>query len=461
MDEQLRLGDNDALVAVKRAWDKALALMEPEVNRPSFESFVKTAHPVAADDGACTIGAQSELGKVFLEKYYHILKPALENCVGKELDITIVVAPKQPAKARAVAVQEAKRASNTVTSFSQPFNDKYTFATFVVGSCNRMAHAAAKAVAENPGTAYNPFFLYGGPGLGKTHLLQAIGQHAMFKHPNLRVAYVSGESFTSHYVTAIREQRSEDFRQKYRNIDLWLLDDIQFLTGKERTKEEFFHTFNALQQMNKQIVLCSDRSPRDLAPAEERLKTRFESGLVADLAPPDIETRVAILQRKAKAEHADIPMPVLECVADLIPTNVRALEGALVTLMAYSSLMKANMCEELAKEVLGRYLAEKKYSEVTPEAIIRAVSHGFSVSVDDIIGAKRDKELALVRHIAMFLARQITECPLQKIGKAFGGKNHASVLHAVNRVESLLLEDAELRAKVDELSQGIRSGRLP
>lgn len=462
MDEQLRLGENDALVALKCAWDKALTLLEPEVNRPSFESFFRTARPISSDGKTCTIGAASELARIFLEKYYHLVKPALEATLGADIDVAFTIAPKEPPKAKAQAVrQQAQRPAGNISPVSQPLNDKYTFATFVTGPSNRLAHAAAKAIAESPGQVYNPFFLYGGPGLGKTHLLQAIAHHTMAMHPGVRVAYVSGEMFTSHYVSALREHRSEDFRQKYRSIELWLVDDVQFLAGKERTKEEFFHTFNALYQMNKQIVLCSDRSPRDLAPFEERLKSRFEAGLVADIAPPDLETRMAILQRKAKAEQADVPPHILECVADLIPTNVRALEGALVTLMAYSSLMKVPLTEQLAREVLSRYLTEKKCTEITPDAIQRAVAQVFSVEVADLKGEKRDKALVLARHVAMYLTRELTECPLQMIGRAFGGKNHASIVHARNRIIALLEEDPALKDQVEDLAQGLRSGRLP
>ncbi len=461
MDEQLRLGDNDALVTLRRAWDKALTLLEPEINRPSFESFFKTAKPISVDGTSCCIGAASELARIFLEKYYHLIKPAIEASLGVDMEVTFAVAPKEPPKARAQAAKKPEPPARSISPISMPLNDKYTFQTFVTGTSNKMACAAAKAVAENPGQAYNPFFLYGGPGLGKTHLLQAIAHQAMAKHPGIRVAYVSGEVFTSHYVTALQEKRSEDFRQKYRSIDLLLVDDIQFLAGRPQTKEEFFHTFNSLYQMNKQIVLCSDRPPREIGPLEERLKSRFESGLVADISPPDMKTRMAILTAKAKTNGADLSTSTLECIADLIPTNVRALEGALITLMAYSSLMKVPLTDDLAREVLGRYLTEKRCSEMTPETIQRAVAQAFGIEVKDICGEKRDKDLVLARHVAIYLTRELTDCSLQTIGKAFGGRNHASVVHARNRIAFLLPADESLRAKVEDLSQGLKSGRLP
>lgn len=461
LEEQLRLGDDDALVTLRRAWEKALSLLAPEINRPSFESFFRTARPISRNGKVATIGAASELAKIFLEKYADLVTTALESTLGGEVELVFSVAPREQPKARATEVKETRRTTGILSPISQPLNDKYTFSSFIVGPSNRLAHAAAQSVAEKPGKVYNPFFLYGGPGLGKTHLLQAIAHHALAKHPAIRVAYVSGEMFTSHYVTALREHRSEDFRQKYRSIDLWLVDDIQFLAGKERTKEEFFHTFNALHQMNKQIVLSSDRSPRDLAPLEERLKSRFEAGLVADVAPPDLETRMAILQAKSSSEETDVPVGVLECVADLIPTNVRALEGALVTLLAYSSLMKVRLSTKLAREVLARYLIEKNCSELTPDAIQRAVAHAFSIEADLLSGPKRDKEIVLARHVAIYLARELTDCSAAVIGRAFGGRNHASVLHARNRIAELIQDDADLKRTVDEVAQGLRSGRLP
>ena len=459
MDEQLQFGESDALIAFRQAWEKTLSLLSPEINRPVFESFFKTAKPLSIDGNIATIGAASELAKIYLEKYAELVKTALEAAFGSELEVTFAIAPHEPEKQQSTKAKESRPTGGIISPISLPLNDKYVFANFVVGPCNRLAHAAAKAVAEKPGQVYNPFFLYGGPGLGKTHLLQAIGRYAVANHPGLRIAYVSGEVFTSHYITALREHRSEDFRQKYRSIDIWLVDDVQFLAGKERTKEEFFHTFNTLYQMDKQVVLSSDRSPRDLNPIEERLKSRFESGLVVDIAPPDLETRIAILQKKALAEKADIPFPILERVAELIPTNIRALEGALVTLLAYTSLMKAPLSVPLAEEVLGRYLVEKKLSELTPDAIQRAAARAFGVNAHDLQSESRRKELVIPRHAAMYLSRKLTACSLTAIGKAFGGRDHATVLHACRRIEALMREDPSLKSTVEQLTQELKAGR--
>lgn len=459
MDQQLQLGENNVLIALKRAWDAALRLLAPEISRPSFESFFKTAKPVSIDGKIAVIGATSELAKIFLEKYTELIRTALESSFGAEIELFFVVTPRPQSKARAVEVKEPEQKKSSVSPLSLPLNDKYIFRNFITGACNKMAHASARMVGEKPGQVYNPFFLYGGPGLGKTHLLHAIAHHALETSPGIRVAYVSGELFTSHYVMALREHRSEDFRRKYRSIDLLLIDDVQFLAGKEKTKEEFFHTFNALYQTNKQIVLCSDRAPRDLDLFEDRLRSRFESGLVVDIAPPSLETRIAILQKKALSEKAEVPLPVLECVANLIQTNVRALEGAIVTLLAYTSLMKAPLTVELAREILDRYLLEKKCSELTPDAIQRTVARAFDVEVEDLRGVKRQKDLVTARHTAIYLCRELTNCSLQAIGKAFGDRDHATILHACNRIKNLIEEDGSLKETIARLSDDLKAGR--
>ena len=459
MDDQLRLGETDANVTLERAWAEALGLLEPEVNRPSFESFFKTARPLSAEGNKLVIGAASELAKIFLHKYSEIIKTALESILGTSVELEFILLPAEPKKSRSASVKKDSKPARNISSFSLQLNEKYIFSTFVVGPCNRLAHAAAFSAAKNPGSVYNPFFLYGGPGLGKTHLLQAIGHHVLENHPELHVAYVSGEMFTSHYVTALREHKTEDFRRRYRSIDVWLLDDVQFLAGKERTKEEFFHTFNALYQMNKQIILSSDRSPRNLSPLEERLKSRFESGLVVDIAPPDLETRMAILQNKSESEKADVPLPVLTCIAELIETNIRALEGALVTIMAYSSLMKAPLTPELAAQVLGRYVDEKKFTELSPDVVQRAVASAFNLELADLISESRRKDLALARHVAMYLCRELTRYSLPAIGKAFGGKDHSTILHACKRVQSLVENDPSIKEIVATLSGDLKAGR--
>lgn len=459
LDEQLRFSEIDAMAAYRRAWEKALDILAPEINRPSFE-YLKMARPIAAEDGCITIGAPGELAKIFLEKYSEAVKVALESVLARDLEISFVVAPEEPKKPQIITMRDERPATGIIVPGSLPLNQKYSFSNFVVGPSNRMAHAVATAVAEKPGAAYNPFFLYGGPGLGKTHLLQAIGHYVVANHPGMRVAYVSGEAFTAQYVTSLREHKSEDFRQRFRNVNVLLVDDIQFLTGKERTKEEFFHTFNALYQADKQIVLTSDRSPRELSPLEERLKSRFESGVVVDISAPDLETRIAILRMKALAEGVELSFQVLECIAEMVPTSIRALEGALVTLLAYTSLMNAPITVSVVQEVLGRYISEKKLSEITPDTVQRAVAKAFGVSADEIQNDSRRKDLVAARHVAMYLCRELTPYSGVAIGKAFGGRDHATVIHACKKVESRMNEDPAFRDTVNRLADLIKSGRI-
>ncbi len=462
VDEQLHLGEDDALVVLRQAWEKSLELLAPEVNRPSFESFFRTARPISVDGAMVTIGAASELARIFLQKYSELVKTALEANLDAEVEINFVVAPQKPkSKAEPAPQKESARqpAAGTISQISEPLNEKYDFKSFIVGPCNRLAHAACMAVAKRPGKTYNPLFLYGGSGLGKTHLLQAIAHNVLTAHPGRQVAYLSAETFTFQYVSALRDHRSEEFRRKHRGIDVWLIDDVQFLAAKERTKEEFFHTFNELLQTGKQIVISSDRAPRDMHPIEERLRSRFESGLVADLAPPDFETRLAILQKKAQAEEAEVPNEVLLEVANLIQTNIRALEGALVTLIAYGSLMKTRLTPATAQEIIHRYLIEKKCAELTLDAVQRVTAQRFDLSIEDLVGSARRKELVTPRHVAMHLCRELTGFPLAAIGKAFGGRDHATVVHACNRIKKLLDEDESLKQVVEQLADDLRAGR--
>lgn len=458
MENQLQLGEDSSSVALKCAWEKSLSLLEPEINRPTFESFFKTARPISLEGSTITIAASSELAKIFLEKYRDLIKAALEASLKTDVEIAVVVSADQNQdKEKKTTLKPSPKPESALSAISLPLNEKYNFSSFIVGPCNRLAYAAALAVAKKPGRAYNPLFLYGGPGLGKTHLLQAIGHYVLENCPGMRIAYVSGETFTYHYVSALQEHRSEDFRRKYRSVDIWLVDDIQFLAGKERTKEEFFHTFNALYQANKQVVLTSDRPPKDINPLEERLRSRFEAGLVVDVAPPDLETRIAILKDRAAAENANLPPEVIERVAELIKTNVRALEGALITLIAHSSLMKRTLTPELADEILSRYMIDKKFAEITPDAIQRAVARAFGVEADDLRGKKKTKEISLARHVAMYICRELTSHPLSTIGRAFGGRDHTSVLYASSRIDALLKHDSSLRQTVDKLLEDLRS----
>ena len=339
-------------------------------------------------------------------------------------------------------------------------SDRYQFDTFLVGRSNRLAHAGALQVSAKPGEIYNPLFLYGGPGLGKTHLMQAIARSIRQETPNLRVAYVSGEYFTQRYITALREHTTEDFRRQYRLIDVWLMDDIQFIAGKNATNEEFFHTFNTLYQMGKQIVIASDRSPRELNTMDERLRSRFQSGLIADIGAPDLETRIAILQRRSLSENVPIDDDVLLYIASAIQSNIRALEGAFTKLLAYSSIMNAEISLQLAQTVLSEYFIEKPIHQrkTNVREIVEAIAEQFAIPAEDIFGAGRNKEVSLARQVALYLSRELLpEMNLAAIGAAFGGRDHATVVYACQKVRTMLDLDADLKALVGQMKRRLTS----
>ena len=339
---------------------------------------------------------------------------------------------------------------------SMPLNDRYVFETFLEGKSNRLAHAGATAVAEQPGEKYNPLFLYGGPGLGKTHLMHSIAHRIRERQPEARIAYVSGEYFAQHYITAIRDHATEDFRRQYRQVDVWLVDDIQFVAGKEHTKEEFFHTFNTLYQSGKQIVLASDRSPRELNTMDERLRSRFQSGLIADINAPELETRVAILQQWRRRDGFVVEDSVLDYIASAIQSNMRALEGALTKLVAYSSIHNTSATAELAQSVLSEYFIEKPLPsrKISVNEIVDTVAPFFGVSAIGIKGPNRNKDVSLARQVAMFLCRELLpELNTTIVGAAFGSRDHATIVYACQRVKGLMELDPELKTLVQQVQK--------
>jgi chromosomal replication initiator protein len=335
-------------------------------------------------------------------------------------------------------------------------NPKYTFETFVIGSSNRFAHAASVAVAESPAKAYNPLFVYGGSGLGKTHLLHAIGHYATALGTAKAVRYVSTEEFTNDFINSLRDDKTNAFQRRYRDVDILLIDDIQFLENRERTQEEFFHTFNTLHNTNKQIVITSDRKPKDLSTLEDRLRTRFEWGLLADITPPDLETRIAILQKKAAQERLLVPPDVLEFIADRITNSIRELEGALIRVTAFASLNRALVDLTLAEEVLRDFMPDGAVPEITAEQIMDATSEYYGVSVDDLRGQSRSRVLVNARQVAMYLCRELTDLSLPRIGQAFGGRDHTTVMHADRKIRQQMAERRTLFNQIAELTNRIK-----
>jgi chromosomal replication initiator protein len=400
------------------------------------------------------IGAPNRFSRDWLAQHHiDALHQAAADVVGGRPRVSIVVddsiaaLPEDPPPPAPVA-----RPSGSGTT--EGLNPRYTFDTFVVGSSNQFAQAACQAVAELPSKAYNPLFIYGGVGLGKTHLLHAVGHETVRLFQGMTVVYLSSERFTNELINAIRYDRTAEFRARYRTIDLLLIDDIQFISGKERTQEEFFHTFNDLYESRKQIIVSSDCSPKDIPEIEERLRSRFEWGLIADIQPPDFETRVAILKKKAALERVRLADDVAYLIASRVKSNIRELEGSLTRMIAFCALTGREMSVDLAQEVLSDLWGDEE-KIITIEQIQRKVSDFFGVKLSDLKAKNRTKAVAFPRQIAMYLARQLTHSSLSEVGRAFGGKDHTTVLHAVDKIQSLLLDDPKLRKTIDSLIQGI------
>ncbi len=379
---------------------------------------------------------------------------SLRKYIPEDLHLKFVILKSTP--------NDAEEASTTLPSnFTGEenllnLNPKYTFESFVVGDSNRFAHAASLAVAEAPARAYNPLFIYGGVGLGKTHLMQAIGHFVMENNPYYKVVYVSSEKFTNELINAIQKNKTAGFRGKYRTVDLLLVDDIQFLAGKESTQEEFFHTFNALHEASKQIVISSDRPPKEIPTLEDRLRSRFEWGLITDIQAPDLETRIAILQKKATAEGWKLPNDVFVYIANLINSNIRELEGALIRVIAYSSLTKREITIELAEEVLRDIISTQQATRITIPLIQQAVAEYYDLTVEDLKSKRRTQNITLPRQIAMYLSRELTDSSLPKIGEEFGGRDHTTVMHGCDRVKEFMGVDPSVNQAIKDLTQELK-----
>lgn len=447
-------------------WQEILSTLEPAMSKPSFDAWLKPSVPVAIEDGALIVEVPHEFARDWLQSRYEgPITQALRAATGLDLAVRFVV-PKQPKTLDAALAHAApEKDSADAAEVPQPedaaqsvLNPKYTFSSFVVGNSNRFAHAASLAVAEAPGKAYNPLFIYGGVGLGKTHLMQAIGHYVMSHYPSLKVVYVSCEQFTNELINAIRYEKTLDFREKYRNVGVLLIDDIQFLAGKERTQEEFFHTFNALYEANRQIVISSDRPPKEIATLEDRLRSRFEWGLITDIQAPDLETRIAILKKKASLEKLQVPNDVLVYIANQIHSNIRELEGALIRVVAFASLVNKQITVQLAAEVLRDMLPSSKPKQISIELIQKIVAEYFNLSVDDLTAKKRSRTVSFPRQIAMYLARELTESSLPRIGEEFGGRDHTTVIHACEKIHEDMKNDPTLSATIKEIISKLKAG---
>lgn len=436
----------------------ALGEIQNKLSKPSFETWLKstTAHSLKND--TLVVTAPNEFARDWLEsRYSNLIADTLKEITGAELDVKFII-PQNNLEENLNFQQEIKKKpkvsnDNQEENTQSMLNPKYTFDTFVIGSGNRFAHAASLAVAEAPAKAYNPLFIYGGVGLGKTHLMHAIGHYVIDHNPNAKVVYLSSEKFTNEFINSIRDNKAVDFRNKYRSVDVLLIDDIQFLAGKESTQEEFFHTFNALHEESKQIVISSDRPPKEIPTLEDRLRSRFEWGLITDITPPDLETRIAILRKKAKAEGLDIPNEVMLYIANQIDTNIRELEGALIRVVAFSSLINQDMNADLAAEALKNIIPSSKPKMITILDIQELVGQKYNVRLEDFAAKKRTQSVAFPRQIAMYLSRELTDFSLPKIGEEFGGRDHTTVIHAHEKISKLLATDEKLQKSIKEIKE--------
>ncbi|MGH8623229.1 MAG: chromosomal replication initiator protein DnaA [Burkholderiales bacterium] len=438
------------------AWEKILAHLEARISPQTFATWFRPTRLEAVKENLLTVRVPNPVFQKWLAT--DGAQPVAEAQASLELAHFRIEYQPEPEAARVngqpVEATKPQQARLDFDSTDYQLNPRYTFDTFVVGSANQFAHAAALAVAEQPSKAYNPLFLYGGVGLGKTHLMHAVGHVVRQRNPQLRITYLTAETFTNEVIHALRFERMVGFRDKYRFVDLLLLDDIQFLAGRERTQEEFFHTFNALYDAQKQIVISSDAPPKEIPTLEERLRSRFEWGLIADIQAPDLETKIAILMKKAEHDGVPLPPEVAEYIARGIRSNIRELEGALIRLQAYSSLVGEQVSLQLAEKVLKTILAQQE-KRVSIEAVQRRVAEHFNLRPTDLKARSNARAIAYPRQVAMYIAKQLTGASLPEIGRAFGGKDHTTVLHAVAKIQTLLEEDPKLRKTVDGLIQGI------
>lgn len=443
-------------------WYKCTEKLKESINENIFNIWIKPIVPIEANDTFFKVVVKNDFFKKMLEeKYSPIIEGALSSIMRKEISLVI-----ETMEIATESVQNTQKDGDiqekivpqepAKDQFQSHLNPKYIFENFIVGNSNRMAFAAASRVAEKPAVSYNPLFIYGGSGLGKTHLMHAIGNRILSNNPNMKVLYISSENFTNEIVTSIYNKSTEAFRQKYRNIDCLIIDDIQFLKGKEQTQVEFFHTFNALHDANKQIIISSDRPPKEIETLEDRLRTRFEWGLQADIQAPDLETRMAIIRQKAANDNIELPSDVIALLATNIATNIREIEGAYTKLVAYTSLMDMPITIETAQKVLNDMKIDTVTRVITFESIVKTVAEYYKIKVEDLSNKKRTQSIAYPRQIAMFLCRELADLSYPKIGDLFGGRDHTTVIHAYEKISGGLKNDSKLKEDIDRITEIIK-----
>ena len=434
---------------LREIWKEVVKLLEAEMTSVSFSTWIETIIPVSIEKNSIVLEVPSEFNLgIIKSRYKDLLQNAVKLITNRDLEIVLCLKSADSKNYEETHIEENTPALSIL-------NPKYTFSTFVKGNGNQLAHAASLAVAEAPATAYNPLFIYGGVGLGKTHLMHAIGHYVLEQNANTKVLYTSSEKFTNELINAIRDDRNEEFRNKYRNIDVLLIDDIQFIGGKDRTQEEFFHTFNALYEANKQIVLSSDKPPKEILTLEDRLRSRFEWGLIADIQAPDTETRIAILRKKSQLERYDIPDEVLEYIAHNIESNIRELEGALNRVIAYASLTGSPITLELAQDCLKQILSTFSVANINHNSIMKVVSRYYDLTPEQLITQKRSRDISYPRQVAMYLCRDLTSMSLPRIGQVFGGRDHTTVMHACQKIQEEMDKNADLRRALIEMKRNI------
>ena len=445
---------------IDELWQAALEKIETKISKPSFETWLKHTKAVSLNDDTLVINVLNEFAKDWLEgRYTKLIKEILLDITGSPINVQFILPEtiEKEEKDEQIKQEEKPEVNESPASAKTMLNPKYTFDSFVIGAGNRFAHAASLAVAEAPANAYNPLFIYGGVGLGKTHLMHAIGHYIREHNPEAKVVYLSSEKFTNEFINAIMDNKTVNFRNKYRNVDILLIDDIQFLAGKEQTQEEFFHTFNTLHEENKQIIISSDRPPKEIPTLEDRLRSRFEWGLITDITPPDLETRVAILNKKAKSEGLDIPNEVMIYIANQIDTNIRELEGALIRVVAYSSLVNQDIDSALAADALKDIIPSRQPKKITVSIIQEMVSKKYDIKLEDFAAKKRTRSIAFPRQIAMYLSRQLTDLSLPKIGEEFGGRDHTTVIHAHQKISEMIEADADFEKEIKQIIEQLNT----